>query len=77
MDISIYKYNTFYLNWKVETIIHDSDADNAFELLYSTIMTKIQKCHAEGSSKITDSVVNENTNISDNKTPSDSSYIKF
>ena len=40
-------------------------------------MTKIQKCHAEGSSKITDSVVNENTNNSDNKPPSDSSYIKF
>ena len=65
------------MNRKVETIIHDSDTDNAFELLYSTIMTKIQKCHAEGSGAITDSVVNENTNISDNNPPSDSSYIKF
>ena len=40
-------------------------------------MTKIQKYQAEGSGAITDSVVNENTNISDNKPPSDSSYIKF
>ena len=65
------------MNRKVETIIHDSDTDNAFELLYSTIMTKIQKYQAEGSGAITDSVVNENTNISDNNPPSDSSYIKF
>ena len=27
------KYSTFYLNSKAETIIHDSDLDNAFESL--------------------------------------------
>ena len=36
------KYNTFYSNSKVETIINESNIDDAFESIYSTIISNIQ-----------------------------------
>lgn len=43
------KYNTFCLNAKAETIIHDSGVGNMFQTMYSTIMTNIRKYQVEGS----------------------------
>ena len=37
------KYNTFYLSSKAETIINESDIDDAFESICSNIMSNIQK----------------------------------
>ena len=37
------KYNTFYLSSKAETIINESDIDDAFESICSSIISNIQK----------------------------------
>ena len=36
-------YSTFYSNSKAETIINESDIDDVFESIYSTIISNIQK----------------------------------
>ena len=43
------KYDTFYSNSKAEVIINDSDIDDVFELLYTTIIPNIQKSVGKGS----------------------------
>ena len=35
--------DTFYANSKAETIINESDIDDAFELIYTTIISNMQK----------------------------------
>ena len=37
------KYNTFYLNSKVKTVINLSDTDDIFQSIYSTVILNIQK----------------------------------
>ena len=37
------KYNTFYLNSKVKTVINLSDIDDIFQSIYSTVILNIQK----------------------------------
>lgn len=37
------KCSTFFLNSKTEKVIHNSDIYNVQELMYNTIMTKIQR----------------------------------
>lgn len=37
------KCSTFFLNSKAEKVIHNSDIYNVQELMYNSIMTKIQK----------------------------------
>ena len=37
------KYNTFYSNSKVEIIVNESDIDDIFETMYTTIRSNIQK----------------------------------
>ena len=37
------KYDTFYLNSKVETVLNESDNNDLFQLIYTTIISKIQK----------------------------------
>ena len=71
------KYSTFYSNSKAETIIHDADINSILESIDSTIMTKIQKYHAEGSGWTIGSVIEQNINISKYKPLSGSSYIKL
>ena len=41
-------YSTSYLNSKAETIINESDIDDVFELIYSTITPNIQKSRGRG-----------------------------
>ena len=40
-----------FIRTQKQTNIHDSDVDNVFESIYSTIMTKIWKYQVEGSGK--------------------------
>ena len=42
-------YNTFYSNSKAETIINEIVIDDAFESIYSTIISNIQKSLGKGS----------------------------
>ena len=44
------KYSTFHLFSKAETIINDSDIDNVFESIYTTIISNIQTSLENGSS---------------------------
>ena len=37
------EYSTFYSNWKVETINNESDINDIFESIYTTIISNIQK----------------------------------
>ena len=37
------KYSSLYLSSKAETVINDSDVDDVFASVYSTIMSNIQK----------------------------------
>ena len=43
------KYDSFYSNSKTEKIPHKFNIDNKFESIYSIIMTKRRKYHADGS----------------------------
>ena len=70
-------YNTFYLHWKAETIINESNSDNVFESIYSIIISNIQKSLGQGSGCITDSVIDHNINISKYNPMAGSTYIKL
>ena len=37
------KYNTFYSNTKAVKIINESDIDNVFESIYTTVISNMQK----------------------------------
>ena len=41
-------YSTFYSNFKAETIINESDIDDAFELIYCNIISNMQKSLGQG-----------------------------
>ena len=43
------KYDTFYSNWKAETIINESYIDDVFESIHSTMIWNIQKSLEKGS----------------------------
>ena len=58
------KYDTFYSNSKAEIIINESDIDNAFESIYTTITSNIQNFLGKCSDQITDSVIDHNISIS-------------
>ena len=57
------KYNTFYLNLKVKTVINESDIGDAFQSIHSTTISNMQKSLGKGSGRITDSVKDHNINI--------------
>ena len=50
-------YSTFYSTSKAETIINESDTDDVFESICSTITSNIQKSLGQGSVWIIDSVI--------------------
>ena len=60
------KHGTFYSHSKAETIINKSDTEYVFELIYTTIISDIQKSlgFIKGSGLINDSVIEHNINIS-------------
>ena len=43
------KYDTFYLNSKAKTIINESDVNDVFESIYTTVISSIQKSLGKGS----------------------------
>ena len=51
------KYDDFYSSSKAEIIINESDIDDAFQSIYTTIITNIQKSLGKGSGWITDLVI--------------------
>ena len=58
------KYTIFYSNSKSETISSESDIDDVFEWIYTTVVSNIQKSLRKGSSWIIDSVIDHITFIS-------------
>ena len=58
------KYDTFYLNPKVEIINDESDIDDVFQSIYTTIISNIQKSSGKSSGRIIDSVIDHNISIS-------------
>ena len=58
------KYDTFYSHSKAEIIINDSDIDDVFKSVYTTVISNIQKSLQKGSGLIIDSVIDHNISIS-------------
>ena len=71
------RYDTFYSNSKAEIIINESDIDDVFESIYTTIISNIQKSLEKGSGSITDSFIEHNISISKYKPLAGSSYINL
>ena len=51
------KYYTLYSNSKAEIIINESNTDDVFESIYTTIISNIEKSLGKGSGWIIDSVI--------------------
>ena len=71
------KFYNFYSSSKAEITINESDIDNVFESIYSTIISNIQKSLGKGSSWIIDSVIDHTISISKYNPFAGSSYIKL
>ena len=67
------KYDTFYANLKAEIFINESDTDEAFQSVYTTIITNIKNYLGKDSGWIIDSVI---ISISKHYSLAGSSYIK-
>ena len=63
------KYDTFYSNSEAEIIINESDIDDVFESIYTTIKSNIHICWT------IDLVIDDNINISKYNPLTGSSYI--
>ena len=71
------KYDYFYSSSKAEIIINESDIDNAFQLIFTTIMQSIQKSLLKDSGWIIVSVIDHTIDISKYNPLAGSSYIKL
>ena len=71
------KYDKFYSHSKTQTIINESDTDDVFESVYTTVMSNIQKSLGKGSIWIIDSVIEHNINISKYNPLADRNCIKL
>ena len=60
-----------------EIIINESEIENVFKSIYTTIIANIQKSLGKGSGYIIDSVIDHNISISRYNTFGGSSYIKL
>ena len=58
------KYGNFYSSSKAEIIINESDIDDVFQSIYTTIITNIQKSLGKGSGWVIDSVIDDTISIS-------------
>ena len=58
------KYNTFNSHSKAEKIINESDINDEFDAIYTTIISNIQKSLRKVSSWIIDLVMKHNISIS-------------
>ena len=71
------RYDYFYSSSKAEIIINESDIDNAFQLIFTTIMQSIQKSLLKDSGWIIVSVIGHTIDISKYNPLAGSSYIKL
>ena len=71
------KYHNFYLSSKAEIIINQSDIDDVFQSIYTTVIRNIQKSLGKGSGWITDSAIDHTISISKYNLLAGSSYIKI
>ena len=53
------KYSTLYSYSKTETVVNQSDIDDLFESIYSTVISNIQNSEGKDSARIFDSVVDD------------------
>ena len=71
------KFDKSYLRSKAEIIINESDIDDAFESIYSTVISNIQKSLGKGSGWLIDSVIDHTISISKYNPLAGNSYIKL
>ena len=71
------KYDNLCSSSKAEVIINESDIDDVFESIYTTIKTNIQKYLGKGSSRIIASVIHRTLSILMYNPLAGSSYIKL
>ena len=71
------KYDTLYSKSKAEIIINESDMDDLFQSIYTTIISNIHKFLRKGSGLIIDSVIDHTISISKYNPLAGSSYIKL
>ena len=68
---------TKYSNQKAETVINESDIDNVFESIYTTIISNIQEYLGKRSSWICNSVVSHTIKFSRHNPLAASTYTKL
>ena len=71
------KCDTFCSHSKAETIINESEIDDMFELIYTTIISNIQQFLGKDSGWIIDSVIDHNISTSKYNSLAGSIYIKL
>ena len=71
------KYDNFYSSSKAEIIINESDIDDVFQSICTTIIPIIQKSLGKGSGWIIDSVIDHTIDISKYNLLARRSYIEF
>ena len=71
------KYDNFYSRLKAEIIINESDIDDVFKSIYTTIITNIQKSLGKISVWNIDLVIDHTISISKYNPLAGSSYIKL
>ena len=71
------KYGTFYSSSKSEIVINESDIDDVFQSIYTTVITNIQKSSGKGSGLIIDSIIDHTISISKYNPLAGSSYMKL
>ena len=71
------KYDTFYSHSKAEIIINESDIDDVFQSVYTTLIPNIEKSLGKGSDWIIDSIIDHCISISKYNPLAGSSYIKL
>ena len=67
----------FYSNSKAEIIINESDIDDVFQLIYTTIISNIPKSLGKDSGWIVDSLIDHNISVSKYNPLAGSSYIRL
>ena len=71
------KYGTFYSASKVEIIINESNTDDMFQSVYTTILSIMQKSLGKGSDWIIDSVIDHTISISKYNPLAETSYTEL
>ena len=71
------KFDHFYSNSKAEVIINESDIDDVFQSIHTTIIRNIQKSLGKGSGWIIDSAIDHTISISKYNSLAGRNYIKL